>query len=258
MSTRAVSFRKKGLTILAGIVFGLGLLALINFIPTFFLQTPGMQEKRGEFLNLYYEKEEAAALTVFDAAQAEAKRLSATLGWETPPPLTLYVYDRQGTFQTKKYGFIALLLSLDWYVGDNRGTAVLATSPAHPGKAHSGEDVFAAIPHEMVHAYNSLLNPGMPLWLDEGLALYLTNGNPPKDLYRSSRILPSIEQMRTENPLAFEKINGYLFAPTYVEYLQDALGWEGVLSLAKSADRDRVFDPALYEGWIQYLQAHYQ
>lgn len=258
MSTKAIPFRKKGLVILASILLGLGLLALINFMPTFFLKTPDMKQKQGEFLNLYYEKEEAAALTVFDVAEAAAERLSSALGWEAPPPLTLYVYDRQSAFQTKKYGFIARLLSLDWYVGDNRGTAVLVTSPAHPGKVHNDNAVLAAIPHEMVHAYNSLLNPDMPLWLDEGLALYLTNGNPPKDLYRTSNILPTPEQMRTENPIAFERINGYLFAPTYIEYLKDALGWEGVLTLAKSTDRDRVFDHALYDGWIQYLQAHYQ
>ena len=35
--------------------------------------------------------------------------------------------------QTKKYGLIGPLLGLDWYIGDNRGTNVLLTSPANPG-----------------------------------------------------------------------------------------------------------------------------
>lgn len=258
MSIKAISSRKKGLAILAGILCGLGLLTLINFLPTFSLKTPGMKEKRDASLTLYYENEEAAALALLEAAQAEAGRLSAALGWETPPPLTLYVYDQQSTFQTKKYGWIARLLSLDWYVGDNRGTAVLVTSPAHPGRAHDAEAIHAAVPHEMVHAYNSLLNPAMPLWLDEGLALYLTNGNPPPNLYSTSRVLPTLKQMRTGNPLAFEKVNGYLFAHTYVEYLEAALGWDGVLALAAASDPDRVFDPGLYDGWMDYLQTHYQ
>ena len=41
----------------------------------------------------------------------------------------------------KKYGLVVLFLNLDWYIGDNRGTNVLLTSPANPGSAHDYDEI---------------------------------------------------------------------------------------------------------------------
>ena len=58
----------------------------------------------------------------------------------------------------KKYGFVAPLLGLDWYIGDNIGTDVILTSPANPGDVHTYDNNKHAVLHEIVHAYISVLN----------------------------------------------------------------------------------------------------
>jgi hypothetical protein len=154
--------RSKGVKIAAGILAVLVILILVNFIPTLYLKNHGMSELKGEHITVYYEKEEAAAKDVFVLVESESGRIADKLGFTSPQSIKLYVYDEQGTMQMKKYGLIVLLLNLDWYIGDNRSTNVLLTSPANPGNAHGYDDVKNASVHEMVHAYNSLLNAQMP------------------------------------------------------------------------------------------------
>jgi hypothetical protein len=50
------------------------LLVLVNFIPTFYLKNPGMNTRQGEYITVYYEKEEAAAREVFSLTESESRR----------------------------------------------------------------------------------------------------------------------------------------------------------------------------------------
>jgi hypothetical protein len=137
---------------------------------------------------------------------------------------------------------------------------VILTSPANPGNAHDYESVKGAGVHEMVHAYNSLLNLRMPLWVTEGMALYLTGQKPREDLYSTYYFVPSIEQTHTGSPIEFADIGGYDFAYTYIEYLNSVFGWEKVLVFAKSNDFVSAFgkdEVNVYDGWIAFLKENY-
>lgn len=132
----------------------------------------------GEWVNVYYEDEEAAAKDVFQLANARAGELAKKLGFSEKQNINIYIYDHQSTMQMKKYGLIGPILGLDWYIGDNIGTNVILTSPANPGKVHDYDNNKQAALHEMVHAYVSIINPHIRLWLTEGMALYLSNAEP--------------------------------------------------------------------------------
>jgi hypothetical protein len=234
---------------------------LINFSPTFFLKNPGMHELKSEFITVYYENEEAAARDVFTLAEAESDRIARKLGFTTPQGIKLCIYDNQRTFQMKKYGLVTLVLDLDWYIGDNRGTSVLLTSPANPGKAHDYDSVKNAAIHEMIHAYNFLVNPDMPLWFDEGMAAYLSAQMPRKDLYETVYFIPSLEQTHVSSPLAFNDVDGYNFAPTYIEYLENSFGWDSVMAYARTTDFEEAFgmsEQDVYNGWIDFLKENYR
>ena len=58
-------------------------LIIINFIPTWSLQTGSMQKIEGNWLNVYYEAEEAAAQDVFNLADKEAEGLASILAEQT-------------------------------------------------------------------------------------------------------------------------------------------------------------------------------
>ncbi len=157
----------------------------------------------------------------------------------------------------KKYGFIAPLLNLHWYIGDNRGTDTILASPGEAEHQNEYDRRKYAAPHELVHALNSNLNPQMPLWLNEGTALYLTNGNPPKHLY-SNNTAPTLAQTDTSNPIEFANMGGYNYAYTYVEFLDQTYGWEQVLSLLKNGDyvaATGITKEALYLDWIEFLKS---
>lgn len=232
---------------------------LCSFIPTLSLKTNGMKELRGEYITVYYETEEAAAMDVFKLADSESERIATALGFDSPQDINMYIYDHQSTLQIKKYGLIVLLLNLDWYIGDNRGTNVILTSPANPGKAHDYDNNKYASIHEMVHAYNSLLNKDMSYWIDNGLAGYLSNQNPHDNNYKVSRI-PTIEEMQTSNPVTFANIGGYELSYIYIEYLSNTFGWESVLVFAKTADYMESFgkdEATIYDGWVEYAYSNY-
>ncbi|MCL1790501.1 MAG: hypothetical protein FWG40_03950 [Peptococcaceae bacterium] len=233
---------------------GLLLIAALSFVPTFSLEERGMHIFRGTYVTVYYEAEEKAARDVFALTEVENKRLAQKLGLEEPPSVNLYIYDKQSTFQTKKYGYVALVLSLDWYVGDNRGTNVLLTSPANPGKGHTYDEIKLTALHELVHAYNYVINPNMRLWINEGVALYLTNGDQPPS--NPGGHVPTLAQTRSGNPLVFSQSNGYTYAQTYIEYLDRTYGWSKILVLLQTGDFIDAFgvgEKDIYVAWLEAI-----
>jgi hypothetical protein len=247
--------------IAARVLAVLAVLVLANFLPALYLKNPGMNTLLGEYVTVYYAREEAAAKDVFAFAEGESGRIAQRLGFTSPQNIKMYIYDTKSAFQIKKYGLATLLLNLSFFIGDNRGTNVLLTSPANPGKAHTYNRIKGAAIHEMVHAYNFILNPRMPLWINEGLALYLAGQNPRKDLYNTGRFpVPGVEQTHTKSSIAFSKMGGYSFAYTYVEFLDDAFGWNKVMAYAGTGGFVSAFGASeqdIYNGWIQFLKENY-
>lgn len=248
--------KKIALRVIIGIVIFLALAVLVNFIPVFSLKTADMKQFSGDWINVYYEKEEAAARDVFEYADGETKAVAEKLGFMEKQDINVYIYDNQATMQTKKYGLIAPLLGLDWYIGDNIGTNVILTSPANPGKVHDYDNNKYAVLHEIVHAYVSVINSNVELWLTEGTALYLSNGEPfERDILNYCNI-PTYEQTCTGNPIEFSNCGGYTFAHTYIEYLEKTYGWNKVLELIKTQDYESCFGKskkAIYDGWVEFI-----
>lgn len=249
--------------IVVGSFLVLGILAasiVINFIPTISLRTKGMSELEGKWITVYYEQEEAAAKDVFEYADQETAYIAERLGFEEKPNVSVYIYDHQNTMQTKKYGYLAFFLGLDWYIGDNIKTDVILTSPANPGKVHSYDNNKYAVLHEIVHAYISVLNPDIALWLTEGTALYLSNGEPFYKEYLADIPIPTYKDTCSNSPLTFSDCGGYTFAHIYIEYLDKTYGWDKVLRLLKTEDYKECFGKSkkeLYDEWEEYLN-HYE
>lgn len=114
--------------------------------------------------------------------------------------------------------------------------------------------------HEMVHAYNSILYPEISLWLDEGVALYLTNGNPTNITYNNHSGIPTYKQLQTKNPIEFSDMGGYDFAYTYIEYLDVTYGWTSVLALLNTSNYEETFTKSaevIYSEWVKYLEKRF-
>lgn len=251
--------RRKPLVFLGATVIALCLLILINFIPTFNLHTKAMYELEGEWINLYYEQEKTAAEDLLSYADVETSKIAARLGFDEKQDVKVYVYDSQRAMQQKKYGYVVSLLSLDWYIGDNLGKNVILTSPANPGNFHEYDDVKYALPHEIVHAYISVINPKPSLWLTEGVALHLSNGEAFRREILNYIPIPSFKDTGTQNPIHFSNMGGYTYAHTYIEYLEKNYSWEHVVKLLESEDYEETLGKTrqeIYDEWVDYLDSY--
>lgn len=252
---------KKTLKVVVGIFLIILLLILINAIPTAYLKTSSMSVYSGEWIDVYYEKEEAAAADVLAYADRETQTVALKLGFEEKQDVRVFIYDSQKTMQEKKYGFIGPMLGLDWYIGDNIGTDVILTSPANPGPVHTYEDNKYAVLHEIVHSYISVMNPKIHLWLTEGCALYLANGSAFSKDYLETMSIPSYEDTLTRNPIRFADCGGYTFAHTYIEYIDLTYGWDKVVELIKTEDYKKVLGKTqreIYDEWVEYIIHYYR
>lgn len=255
---------KKRKKALIGILCVLGVIAaacFINFIPVLQLRTPDMSVIHGEWVDVYYETEKEAAEDVFQYADATTGEAAQKLGFKEKEDVKIFIYDTQAVMQTKKYGLIGPMLGLDWYIGDNIGTDVILTSPAAPGTAHSYDDIKYAVLHEIIHAYISVVNPGIHLWLTEGTALYLSNGQEFYKEYLDMVSIPDYKETLTRNPVKFSSSGGYLFAATYIEYIAAEYGWDSVLKLIETEDYELCFEKPqkdIYEEWVEYIKNYYQ
>ena len=172
----------------------------------------------------------------------------------------VYVYEKQGTFQNKKYPILSLLLDLSWYIGDNIGENVLIVSPSASVAGHSYESIMNAAGHEFVHTVVYRIAPKSNLWLNEGLALYLSNRNVDHfDLKGFSRI-PNKDIWYSNNPVKFSNHGGYDFADKFVEYIVLQYGKDALLKMLVSDDFSdvlKISDDTLFDEWVQYLEDIY-
>lgn len=240
----------------------IALLALLlvvaaSFLPVLWRKAAGMQTLEGAYVRVYFQRERAAAEDVFRRAEAAAAGITETLGLSSPPPIDIFIYDSQRQMQSKKYGLLIPLLGLTWYIGDNIGDDVILTSPASTETAHSYDAIRDAALHEMVHAYVYTINPSVRLWLTEGMALYLINGQPFSRGFLDRQSIPSLEDTRTGSPLRFSDMGGYTYAHTYIEYLDRTYGWASVLQLIAGQKYEAVFgktEETVYAEWVAWLE----
>lgn len=214
---------------------------------------------KSEYANVvvFHENERTETLDEIGAMIDSTSRATREFFGMEIPRRTLYVYANQKEMQRQRHPVAATILRLDWYIGDNIGERALIVSPNTPLKVHSYRSVMNAIPHEYVHTVVYAINPRCPLWVNEGLALYLTNGNG-VSLSRAS--MPPKRVFTSDNPLYFEKHNGYFFADKFIEFLERAYGHESVLALARTGDYGAVAGKGLdrlYDEWADYLKKNY-
>ena len=237
------------------------LACIVNMIPTISLKTSDMSVMEGQWVDVYYQTEKEAAEDVFQYADSQTEAIANKLGFDGKQDVKIYIYDVQSTMQTKKYGYIGPLLGLDWYIGDNIGTNVILTSPTNPGPVHSYDNNKYAVLHEVVHAYISVRNSDISLWLTEGIALYLSNGEEFYKDYLNDIAIPTYKDTCTQNPIRFSKCGGYTFAHTYIEYIDVTYGWNQVLQLIATEDYEECFKKSqkeIYEEWVAYIKNYYQ
>lgn len=233
---------------------------ILQFAPTLSLRTGDMITWETEQYILYFnEDDRPGAEAIFAQLEKDVPRINETLEFTPSDKVEVYIYENQKVLHQKKYGFLVSLLRLDWYIGDNVRDKVIIVSPINPGPVHSFDSVVEVVSHEYVHALIYQINKKVPLWLDEGLALFLTNGQPLISSMHSQ--IPTYKETQTNNPIRFANANGYGMAHIYIEFLTETYGFESVLELVHAPkEHERIFsrtEKQLYDDWLEYLRMMY-
>lgn len=251
---------KRWLKILGGILLALVIIVVINFIPALNKQDSGMSVMDNEYFTFYYFPDDEGAQDVYDLALSEAPRLIEDLRLEDIDKIEIYIYEDQDLMQRKYVGYAAYLMDLPWFIGGANQNQLVMVSPATPNEIHDYDTILQTILHEIGHTYNYQLNPNLDLWLDEAMAMVLAGQGANSTPTNAIGVpIPTYQQSKTQNPLTFQEIEGYLFARLYANYLIDEYGYDAWLQLLKSGDYDATYNKdqeAIYDEWVDYMVAY--
>jgi hypothetical protein len=202
----------------------------------------------GEMTLFWYEGGDSFARELMDACQEGLARLTQDIGAYPEKPIKIYIYASSGDLQG------AMIYSNEW----SGGVAFTAFSTIAigipPGELDWGK---GALVHELTHlvVHEATFSPygQLPLWLDEGLAMY-SEGELDPD-FRSY-----LEEAISENELisvrslcspfsAYSEKARLSYAQSYslVEYLLDNYGQDKMLDLLALLKQGSTYDESLTE-----------
>lgn len=232
-------------------------LAIVQTLPRFFMKPLGAMVLNNDLVNLYYvEGDEDGANEVFNLLVEKAEGIYDRMNYERKEPIEVYLYKTQNQLAIREAGFITLAFAPSWHIGDSHYGKVMMVSPNTKVEGHTHDSIMLATLHELVHSINYRINKDISYFWDNGLATYLSEQTPAKSDY-SSLPIPSIKDMKTENGLTFSNYGGYAFSYLYIEFLENAYGWDKVVSYASGeGDYQEIFNKTekeLYDEWCNYI-----
>ena len=173
----------------------------------------------------------------------------------------VYVFNNQVEFQRLRDPTINENNKIDWWVGETMDKDILVVSPLLKiTGGHNYQSILGVIAHEFIHTVNNRINKNCNIWINEGVALYLTNGYKSKDILKYNKI-PSIEIFKINDQGKFTEEGGYIFADKFIEYVNENYERRKILELIMDNDYENVLDKKLeviYNEWIKYLINNYE
>jgi hypothetical protein len=233
-------------------------LIIIQTLPIFFVKPFGSKIIDDRDICLYYQPgDEKGANEIFDILKEKSGEIYRKMNFKSDTPVKVYLYKSQKQLAIREAGFVTLTFAPSWYIGDSHKGNIMMVSPYTPVKGHTHDTIVTATLHELVHSIVYQINPNLNYFWDNGLATYLAQQKPEKEDI-TSRPVPSMEDMHTENGLKFGNMGGYAFSYNYLEYLDKAYGWEKVVAFASGkGSYEEVFqrsEKEVYAEWCQSIR----
>lgn len=235
---------------------------VIQSLPILFLKNVGMKMIEGDHVRVYYDKGDIDGGTkVFNKLEKTVEELYSKFNFGGTELTDVYVYKKQWALHIRKAGFITLLISLDWYIGDNKKDIVLIVSPNSKNSVHNESSIISAAIHELVHTINYQINPQLSYFLDNGVATYLSYQKPYNDFAIYMEI-PDIDYLEIKNQKKFGETGGYFLSYTFIEFLDINYGWESIIDLiGGELTYDEIFSKEkeqIHDEWKEYLENNYK
>ena len=218
---------------------------------------------QGSKLTLFwYEGGDSFAQELMNACEEGLARLTEDIGTYPEKPIKMYIYASTSDLHG------AMIFPHEWTGGvafTEFGTIAIGIAP---GRLEWGK---RALVHELTHlvVHQATFSPygQLPLWLDEGLAMYNEGDLEPRFRTRLEEAIQKDQLISVRSlcsPFSAEPEKAYLsYAQSYsiVEYLLDNYGQNRVLDLLTLLKEGATYDEALTEVYgfdIEGLDANWQ
>ena len=240
------------------ILSSIAVLLVLQTLPVFFPRPMGSKALEDERICVYYVPgDEKGANEVFELLNAKSDEIYKKMGFESPGQIQVNLYPTQWQLAIREAGFATLIIAPPWHIGDSHNGNIMMVSPDTPVRVHTHESILLATLHELVHSIVFHINPDLSYFWDNGLATYLS-GQTPEDGMLASMPIPTMEQMHTDNGLVFGNMGGYAFSYDYIEFLEQAYGWDKDVAYASGdGDYEAVFgktEAEIYDAWAKSLK----
>ena len=200
----------------------------------------------GKLTLFWYEGDDSFAKELMDACKEGLARLTRDIGTYPEKPIKIYIYASAEDLQG------AMIFPMEWTGGVAFTEFSIIAIGVSPSRLDWGK---RALVHELTHlvVHQATFSPygRLPIWLDEGLAMY--NEGEPNPFFQSW-----LEKAISENklisvrslcsPFSAEPEKAYLsYAESYslVEYLLDNYGQGKMLDLLTLVKQGNTYDEAL-------------
>jgi hypothetical protein len=204
------------------------------------------------------EGDQQAIQDVGDALQEQAPQINRVLDYDYRDPIMVEIFPDQDSLD--HYGMNPEMQGYYAYSGDRRIQMVSPRNPTTQVEVDYSQRVLIAV-HEYIHLVNNAINPNMPPWLNEGIAVYMG----PHDLYAyvCQNLFP-FEQIPslTEMEQSYDSVSAAdLFAYALVDFIAREYGQEKLNLLMRNPDKfeDILGDrrSEFEQRWREYMNLHY-
>ena len=200
----------------------------------------------GNVTIFWYHGGDDFARELMDTCQDGLARLTEEFGVYPERPISIYIYASSGELQG------AMIFPQEWTGGVAFTEFGIIAIGISPDSIDWGKD---ALVHELTHlvVHQLLFSPygSLPVWLDEGLAMYNEGELSPDFMYYLEKAISegSLLSVRSLcSPFSSDPEKAYLsYAESYslVEYLLDSYGGEKMLTLLTLFKQGSTYDEAL-------------
>ena len=204
----------------------------------------------GNITLFWYEGDDSFAWELMNACQEGLARLTQEFGAYPERAITIYVYASSWELQG------AMIFPQEWTGGVAFTEFGIVAMGISPDSIDWGKE---ALVHELTHlvVHQLVFSPygSLPMWLDEGLAMYNQGDLPPELAYRLEKAISEDKLLSVRSlcsPFSADPEKAYLsYAESYslVEYLLDNYNGDKMLDLLTLFKQGNTYDEALTEAY---------
>jgi len=204
----------------------------------------------GNMTLFWYEGDDSFAWELMNACQEGLGRLTQEFGAYPERAITIYVYASSSELQG------AMIFPQEWTGGVAFTEFGIIAMGISPDSIDWGKE---ALVHELTHlvVHQLVFSPygSLPMWLDEGLAMYNQGDLSPELSYRLEKAISEDKLLSVRglcSPFSAEPEKAYLsYAESYslVEYLLDNYNGDNMLDLLTLFKQGNTYDEALTEAY---------